>query len=123
MKRLVKLASYYITLHSFIGKTLEPVEFSARIVSNKIQYSIIVEHQFYNSSFYDGSSFEDAFEFYIDIVIAFKNVQYAEYVRRQKQRFLEKARRLLYEVTESKYREQHTPYFKKPLFLGLSEGC
>lgn len=123
MKRLIKKASYYNILHSFRTNDGNIIEFSARILANKLQYSIIIIYQFNNASFYDGNSFEEAFDFYKDIAIAFKGVFLAEQIRKQKQIFLERAKKLLNEVSIDKYKNQHTLYFKKPLFLGISEGC
>ena len=66
MKRLVKKASgEYICLHSISTKSGEPIEFIARLSSNRLYFSIIQEHNFCSSSFYDGPDFEEAFSMYM----------------------------------------------------------
>ena len=124
MKRLIKKASSnIITLHSFISQRGTPVVLNARILANKLQYTVELEYQFHTASIYDGSSFETAFDFYIEAMMAFLSLSAAESMKRQKQLMLEKARNLLLEVTNDKVRKQHTVVLKQPLFLGISDPC
>ena len=123
MKRLIKKASYYMMLHSCTAKDGSPIEFSVRILANKLQYSIIILYQFHTSSFYDGNSFEDAFDLYITIVSRLYSVTFAEQLMKQKQTLLFKAQKLLKETANDIYHKQNTLYFTKPLFLGINEGC
>ena len=123
MKRLIKKASYYITLHSCITKNGDPIEFQARIISGKLRYSIIMEHQYYNSSFYDGDLFDDAFDLYIAIIAKLYSVTITEQLIKQKQSILFKAKKLLKEAADDIFHKRNTLYFNKPLFLGINEGC
>ena len=123
MKRLIKKASYYIILHNCITKNGDPIEFYARVVSGKLRYSIVMEHQFHNSSFYDGESFEDAFDLYMTIIYKLYSVTKANQLMKQKQSFLFKAQKLLKEIADDIFRKRNTLYFNKPLFLGINEGC
>lgn len=123
MRRLIKKASYFILLHSCIAKDGSPIEFSARILSNKLHYSIIILYQFHTSSFYDGNNFDDAFDLYITIISRLYSVTFAENLMKQKQTLLFKAQKLLKETADDIYHKRNTLYFTKPLFLGISEGC
>ena len=122
MRRLLKKqASMYMLLHSFVTKNGYPIEFIARVSSNRLYYSIIMLNQFSSSSFYDGESFEAAFDFYIEIMTALYSLIEAEKVSKKKQTFLDKAIHLLDETAVNKYRHWHTPYHKAPLFLGMND--
>ena len=120
---MIKSASYFINLHSFVACNGEPVEFSVRILANRLQYSIIMLHQYCSSSFYDGNSFEDAFDFYIEIISALLSVTDAERVKKMKLILETKAKNLLMESASSSLQARNHLYFKKPLFLGISEAC
>ena len=122
MRRLLKKqASAYMLLHSFITNNGYPIEFTARISSNRLYYSIIMLNQFSSSSFYDGESFEAAFDFYVEIMTALYSLTEAEKVSRKKQTFLDKAISLLNETAVNKYSDWHTLYHKAPLFLGMND--
>ena len=122
MKRLVKTASgEYICLHSIRTKSGEPIEFIARLSSNRLYFSIIQEHKFCSSSFYDGPDFEEAFSMYIDILLAFKDVLTAEQVSKHKPDFIYKANRLVVDTHDYKISQQKTPYQKQKLFLGNND--
>ena len=119
-RKMRKSASYFFTLHSFISKLGDPVEFSVRILGNRLWYSVNVLYQFNTTSYYDGNSFETAFDFYVELANALYGITFAEKITKEKLTLLDKAKKLLNETAENKYRNQHTLYFKKPLFLGLS---
>jgi len=123
MKRLIKKASYYITLHSCVAKNGSPIEFLATLISGRLRYSIIMEHQFYNSSFYDGDSFDDAFDLYIAIIAKLYSATVTEQLIKQKQTLLFKAQALLKEAADDIFRKRNSLYFTKPLFLGINESC
>jgi hypothetical protein len=122
MKRLIKQASgEYICLHSINTKSGEPIEFIARLSSNKLYFSIIQEHDFCSSSFYDGPDFEEAFSMYIDILLAFKDILSAENVAKHKSDFIYRANKLIVDMHDYKLSQQHTPYQKQQLFLGNND--
>lgn len=121
-KRIIT-ASYFTILHSFISRTGYPIEFLARIVSGKLMYSIVMYYEYESSSFYDGTSFEDAFDFYVEILSALKNITEAEKVKRYKKEFLSRASNLLLEAANYKVIERRHLYHKKPLFLGENDPC
>ena len=122
MKRLVKKASgEYICLHSISTKSGEPIEFIARLSSNRLYFSIIQEHNFCSSSFYDGPDFEEAFSMYIDILLAFKDVLTAEQVSKHKPDFIYKANKLVVDTHDYKISQQKTPYQKQKLFIGNND--
>ena len=123
MKRLIKKASYYITLHNCIAKDGSPIELIARIVAGRLRYSIVIECQYHNFSFYDGDSFDDAFDLYTAIIAKLYNVIIMEQVIKQKQTLLFKAKKLLKESAEDIFCKRNTLYFTKHLFLGINEGC
>lgn len=123
MKRLIKKASFFITLHSCIAANGSPLEFVARILAGRLQYAIIMRHQFHDSSFYDGESFDDAFDLYVTIISRLYSATQAENLLKQKQLLINKAQKLVKETADSIYHKRNTLYFKKPLFLGISEGC
>ena len=97
MKRLIKKASYYVCLHSCIAKNGSPIEFIARIVSGRLQYSINMLHQYYSSSFYDGESFDDAFDLYTAIIAKLYSLTETEKLLNQKQLLLMRAKNMLKE--------------------------
>ena len=122
-KRTITAASYSMTLHSFIANTGYPIELSVRILNNKLQYSIIMITQYSACSFYDGPSFNDAFDFYIDIVIALKNLVEAEKLKRNERDILARANSFLMQEANHKLIERNHLYYKKPLFLGTNDPC
>lgn len=129
MKRLIKkskktiTASYSMTLHSFIANTGYPIDLSVRILNNKLQYSITMTTQYSSCSFYDGPSFDDAFDFYIDIVIALKNLAEAEKLKQNERDILARANNFLMQTANYKLIERNHLYYKKPLFLGINDPC
>jgi len=123
MKRLIKKATYFMLLHSCRAKNGSPIELSARILSNRLQYSIIMMNQYSDTSFYDGESFDDAFDLYAFIVSRLCTTVQTENILKQKQLLFNKAQKLMKETANDLYRRRNTLYFKKPLFLGISEGC
>lgn len=123
MRRLIKRASYFVCLHSCVAKNGSPIEFIARILSGRLQYSIVMMHQFHDSSFYDGESFDDAFDLYVTIISRLYNVTQAENLLKQKYLLLNKAQKLVKETANHIYHQRNTLYFNKPLFLGINESC
>ena len=121
MKRLIKKASYYVCLHSCIAKNGSPIEFIARIVSGRLQYSINMLHQYYSSSFYDGESFDDAFDLYTAIIAKLYSLTETEKLLNQKQLLLMRAKNMLKESAKHIYQQRNTLYFNQPLFLGINE--
>ena len=114
--------SYFITLHSFVSNQGNPIDFSARILGNRLHYAIVVSYPYSDASFYDGENFDEAVQYYVDMVSAFLSVSAAEKVAKMKGAFRDKARYLLEETSNEKMKAMNTPYQKKNSFLGLSEG-
>ena len=121
MKQLKKTASYSINLHRILLDSGDMIEFEARIIANQVWYTIVQEHQFCSSSFYNGNDFDKAMKMYIEIVTAFKGIAMAEDVSKRKSDFLNKANQLVSEEKEYKSMEQHTIIHRRPLFLGNND--
>lgn len=122
-RRLRKEAmnSHFIVLHSFISRFGYPVNFYARIVSNKLAYSVVTSYQFYDTSFYDGNDFNEAFNFYVEMVSAVLSISAAEEVKKQKSSFLDRAKYLLSETSEIKLKTWNTPYQVKKSYWGIAD--
>lgn len=126
MRRLAKMkkkASYFIVLHSFVSNDGYYIEFSARILAGRLQYAITMDTEFNSVSFYDGTNFEDAFDFYKHIVLRKFNLSEAEKVNKNKQALLTKAEDLLLESANYTVMERNHLFKSKPLFLGFTDPC
>lgn len=121
MKREASTSSLFMVLHSFIANNGFPVEFIARISSNKLMYTVLVTYQFNDASFYDGDNFDEAFKYYVETVSALLSVPAAEEVKRMKSSFLNKSKYLLSEMSEYRIQNRTTAVQKKKLYWGLSE--
>lgn len=118
---LTKTAAYYMSLHSIILKSGDYIDFQAKIMANRLWYTIIQDSNYNASSFYDGPDFEKAFEFYIEIVLAFKGVAIAEQVKKLRPDFERKANRLIAEKESHRYDEMYQALKRNPLFLGVND--
>jgi hypothetical protein len=110
-------ASLFISLHSFTTKSGDTIEFQARILANRPWFQITQDSQFSVSSYYDGPDFEKAFDFYQELILAFKGVQKAEEIRRLKSSFEQKIRRL--QTEKETDNEMYDALKSRPLFLGI----
>jgi len=120
MKR-IKTASYFITLDWFNGKQGNYVDLEARILANKLYFSVKVEEQFSSYSLYDGPNFEEAFEMYKYAMLTWRGLTEAESLARRKDSLIVKANELLLETANIKVRERTHLYFRRPMFLGITD--
>ena len=93
-KRLVRTASVSLLLNSFSLNSGDLIAFESRILNNKPWFRIIQESQYNCNSFYDGNDFECAFELYIELLLAFKGLSKAEEIKKMKNIFLDKIKKL-----------------------------
>jgi hypothetical protein len=119
--RTIKANSYFSSLHSIILKTGDCVDFQVRLLANRPWYSIIQEFDYGSSSYYDGPDFETAFDFYIEFVLAFKGIAFAEKVKKLKPKFELQTNQLLSEISFNKYDDMYQSLKRDPLFLGMSD--
>lgn len=120
-KGLTKTAAYYMSLHSIILKSGDYIDFQVKILANKPWYTIIQDSEFSASSYYDGPDFDKAFEFYIEIVLAFKGVAIAEQVKKLRSDFERKANRLIDEKNANRFDDMYQSLKRNPLFLGVND--
>ena len=122
MKRLAKItkmaklfpSKHMIELHGFITKSGLYYCFNVRLLNNKPIFSIYCQDMFDNSSLYDGYDFEEAFEFFCELLIALKGVSFAENFARTR-KYVEQQIQTLVDTT------QDMTLKVKPLSLGDSE--
>lgn len=121
-KRMKRTASSsFMTLHSFVTRDGYPVDFIARISSNRLVYTVLVSYQFNDASFYDGEDFDEAFKYYIETMSALLSIPEAEAAKKMKASFLDKAKYLLSELSEYRIMNRTNTVQKKKLYWGLSE--
>lgn len=122
MAKLIKKASsLFLILNSFTTKSGDMISLRSRILNNKAWYSVILESQYNDSSYYDGENFDDAFELYIDFINGFKGFRKAEEIRKLKTNFLVKIQKLEERNIKIKYNKMYDTLKSKPLFLGLND--
>lgn len=119
-KRLIKDKKNIIAskptmvLNSFITKGGTYYSYEVRLLSGKPMYSIFSLVQYDQASLYDGTDFERSFEFFCELSIALKGINYAENFATTKNNLLKNVDKL---VEES----QNMRINKSPLFLGDSD--
>jgi len=116
---LTKQASLYISLDLFVLKSGDVIEFQAKILANRPWFQITHDSLYTTSSYYDGCDFERAFDFYQELVLAFKGVQKAEEIRRLRSSFEKKIERLKNEQSKKPMEDMYHTLKHKPLFLGI----
>jgi hypothetical protein len=116
---LTKQASLFVSLNSFVTKSGDTIEFQARILANRPWFQILHDSQFTTSSYYDGSDFEKAFDFYQELILAFKGVKKAEEVKRLRSSFEQKIERLQKEKDYKTTDDMYGALKQRPLFLGI----
>ena len=116
MKRLAKnmYSKPIMELNGFMTEGGIYYQYSVRLLNNNPMYSIVAIDTYDTSSLYDGTSFEESFEFFCELAIALKGVNYAEDFAREKQLVLSK-------IDLLKEKSQDMILKMKPLSLGDSE--
>ena len=116
MKRLAKnmYSKPTMELNGFMTEGGIYYQYSVRLLNNKPMYSIVAIDTYDTSSLYDGNSFEESFEFFCELAIVLKGVNYAEDFAREKQLVLNK-------IDLLKEKSQDMTLKMKPLSLGDSE--
>jgi len=116
---LIKTASSYVTtLSSIVLNSGDIVGFDVRIVNGRPWYQVIHEHEFYTSNYYDGDNFERAYEFYEELLLAFKRMPEAENLRKSKNSFKEIINKLF--QTKKKDTDNYYTLKRAPSFLGVN---
>ena len=82
--RLKKVASGgWKSVDSFLLKSGDMISFNVSYISNRPWFQISHESDFNISSYYDGSDYNRAIEYYVELLIAFKGVKAAETFRKK----------------------------------------
>lgn len=118
---IIKTAAYYVSLHSIVLKSGDYIEFQTKIIANRPWYTITQESNFNASSYYDGPDFDTAFDFYLEIVLAFKGVAIAEQVKKLRPEFERKSNQLIEEKDANKFDDMYQSLKRNPLFLGVND--
>lgn len=117
--KMSRLASSYVTtLSSIILGSGDIIGFDVKIVNNKPWYQVVHEHEFYTSNYYDGESFERAYELYEELLLAFKRLPEAENLRKSKNRFKDDIAKLF--QIKKKDIDNYYTMKRAPLFLGVN---
>lgn len=118
-KSLYRTAGSHMYLSSFILKSGDVIGISARMVNWKPWYQVFLEYDVAtSSSFYDGPDEEKAFQYYMDLLTAFKGVSEAEKFKKQIPEYQHKMKWLYRNPSEEQY---HNLLMKTPKFLGVND--
>ena len=127
MKRLVKmkrvktaktntLTKPTLSIRGFLTDSGLYYDYTVRLLNQTPYYSITCHGNYDTSSLYDGNDFEKSFEFFCELSIALKGVNYAETFAKTKKEVQLKVDKL-----KSMDTTQDMSLKKKPLFLGDSD--
>lgn len=103
-----------VNLASFLSPTGIFYTYDARLLGQRIIYSISFETEYDVASIYDGEDFEKSFELFTELGLALLGLDYAEMIAKRHDALMADASQLL---------EQPVDYTLKiqPLFLGDSQ--
>jgi hypothetical protein len=117
--KMSKTASTHMHISSFILKSGDVIGISARTVNWKPWYQVFLEYdQGAASSFYDGPDQSKAFQYYMDLLTAFKGVSEAEAFRKHIPQYQHK---LIHLERKPQDQEYHNLLMRTPKFLGVSD--
>ena len=121
-KRLMsKTASFYYNVDSEMLNSGDVIGISSRSVNNKPWFQVYLDYGSSISSFYDGDSSEKAYQFYIELLLAFKGVKKAEQFKKNIPLFDKQIEKSFKNYSVSGFDDYyHNLTMKKPSFLGYS---
>lgn len=89
--------------------------YEARLLANRVMFSINARSEYDGASLYDGEDFERSFELFCELAIALKGINYAETFARTRSTIIKNINNLVDPGQDMKLKS-------KPLFLGDSDA-